>query len=230
MGYRCLSLAGVGDEEGESNCVGIVGCGQSLDVVFLNAVLKQFIWWAARSSRRCFLFYLIIYFDFCLFRTTPLAYGGSQARGQIGGAAAGLHHSHSNARSEPHLWPHHRSQQHWLLNPLSRARDQTHVFRTSGRFFFSLVGLTHSMWNFSDLGLNLCLHSNLSCSKLDSFFFFSFFFSFFCIFRAAPAAYGASQARGWIRAVAAGLHHSHSNAGSKPHLRPIQQLTAKPDT
>lgn len=43
MGYRCLSLAGVGDEEGESNCVGIVGCGQSLDVVFLNAVLKQFI-------------------------------------------------------------------------------------------------------------------------------------------------------------------------------------------
>ena len=33
------------------------------------------------------------------------AYGGSQARGQIGVAAAGLHHSHSNAKSEPRLQP-----------------------------------------------------------------------------------------------------------------------------
>ena len=38
-----------------------------------------------------------------LFRTTPAAYRSSQARGQMGAAAAGLHHSHSNARSEPHL-------------------------------------------------------------------------------------------------------------------------------
>ena len=30
--------------------------------------------------------------------------------------------------------------------------------------------------------------------------------------------YGGSQARGQIRAVAAGVHHSHSNAGSE--LRP----------
>ena len=28
---------------------------------------------------------------------TSMAYGSSQARGQIGVAAAGLHHSHSNA-------------------------------------------------------------------------------------------------------------------------------------
>ena len=34
----------------------------------------------------------------------PTAYGGSQARGQIGATAASLHHSHSNARSEPRLW------------------------------------------------------------------------------------------------------------------------------
>ena len=33
------------------------------------------------------------------------AYGGSQARGPIGAAAAGLHHSPSNARSELHLRP-----------------------------------------------------------------------------------------------------------------------------
>ena len=34
-----------------------------------------------------------------------MAYGGSQARGQIGAIAEGLHHSHSNTRSEPHLEP-----------------------------------------------------------------------------------------------------------------------------
>ena len=35
-----------------------------------------------------------------LFRAAPMAYGGSQARGQIGAVAAGLHHSDSNAGSE----------------------------------------------------------------------------------------------------------------------------------
>ena len=34
------------------------------------------------------------------------------------------------------------------------------------------------------------------------------FFFFFCLFRAAPAAYGGSQARGRIGATAASLHHS----------------------
>jgi len=34
-----------------------------------------------------------------------MAYGGSQARGLTGAAAAGLCQSHSNARSEPHLQP-----------------------------------------------------------------------------------------------------------------------------
>ena len=54
---------------------------------------------------------------------------------------------------------------------------------------------------------------------------------FFCLFffRAAPAAYGGSQARGLLGAVAAGLHQSHSNAGSEPSLRPTPQLTATPD-
>ena len=39
------------------------------------------------------------------FRATPTAHGDSQARGQIRAVAAGLHHSHSNARAEPCLWP-----------------------------------------------------------------------------------------------------------------------------
>ena len=58
------------------------------------------------------------------------------------------------------------------------------------------------------------------------FFFFLFFFGLFAIFWATFSAYGGSQARGRIGAVAAGLHHSHSNAGSQPCLRPTPQLTA----
>ena len=46
---------------------------------------------------------------------------------------------------------------------------------------------------------------------------------------AAPAAYGGSQARGPIGAVATGLRQSHSKAGSEPHLQPTPQLTAMPD-
>ena len=45
------------------------------------------------------------FFFFGLFRATLMAYGGSQARGQIGAAVASLHHSHSSARSAPCLPP-----------------------------------------------------------------------------------------------------------------------------
>ena len=41
-----------------------------------------------------------------------MAYGSSQARDQIGAAAAGLSHSHSNGRS---------------LNSLIEAKDRTHI-------------------------------------------------------------------------------------------------------
>ena len=39
---------------------------------------------------RDFTLYLFYFFVFCIFRAIPVAYGGSQARGQIGAAAAGL--------------------------------------------------------------------------------------------------------------------------------------------
>ena len=53
---------------------------------------------------------------------------------------------------------------------------------------------------------------------------------FFLLFLwAAPVAYGGSQARGRIGAVATSLRHSHSNAGSEPRLQPTPQLTATPD-
>ena len=50
-----------------------------------------------------------------------------------------------------------------------------------------------------------------------------------CLFRATPAAYGSSQARGQIRAVTTSLHHSHSNSGSELCLPLTPQLTATPD-
>ena len=67
--------------------------------------------------------------------------------------------------------------------------------------------------------------------------FFYYFFAFLsfvvvvvvAISWAAPAAYGDSQARGRIGAIAASLRQSHSNAGSEPRLQPTPQLTATPD-
>ena len=49
------------------------------------------------------------------------------------------------------------------------------------------------------------------------------------LFRVAPTAHGGSQARDLIRAVAAGLHYSYSNAGSELCLQTTPQLTATPD-
>ena len=55
-------------------------------------------------------------------------------------------------------------------------------------------------------------------------------FCLFCLLRAAPMAYGGSQARGPIRAVAAaGLHHSHSHIRPEPHLQATPQLMATPN-
>ena len=48
----------------------------------------------------------ILFFFFCIFRAAPEACGGSQARGLIGGIAAGLHHSHSNTRSATYTTAH----------------------------------------------------------------------------------------------------------------------------
>ena len=56
-----------------------------------------------------------------------------------------------------------------------------------------------------------------------------YFFVFLPFSRAAPEAYGGSQARGRTGAVAPTLRESLSNAGSKPRLQPTPQLTATPD-
>ena len=71
-------------------------------------------------------------------------------------------------------------------------------------------------------------HRTFICHKVGFQYVFVFVFvlSFVFFFRAAPEAYGGSQARDLIGATAASLYHCHSNARSKPRLRPIPQLTA----
>ena len=70
-----------------------------------EAILSKISW--LQKGNYC----MILPFFFLLFRATPVAYGGSWARGQIGATAAGLHHSS--------WW------QRWVLNPPSEARDRT---------------------------------------------------------------------------------------------------------
>ena len=72
------------------------------------------------------------------------------------------------------------------------------------------------------------LYSHLQCRRVpvSSCLLLS---DFSLVFRAVLVAYGDSQARGQIRAVATSLHHSHSIEGSEPHLRPTAQLTATRD-
>ena len=52
---------------------------------------------------------------------------------------------------------------------------------------------------------------------LGFIYLFIYLFLSFCLFRAAPVAYGGSQARSRIGAVVAGLHRSHSNARFLTH-------------
>ena len=73
---------------------------------------------------------------FFYFRACPMAYGGSQARGQIGASAAGLHHSHSKAGSEPSLQPTSQLRQHRIPDPLSEARDGTCILMDPSQVHF----------------------------------------------------------------------------------------------
>ena len=91
------------------------------------------------------------------------------------------------------------------------------------------------LWFKVESSSTLRMHSKISQGRarllllLFIYLFIYLFIFVFCPFRSAPAAYGGSQTRGPVGAVAAGLHHSHSNARSKLRLRPIPQLTATHD-
>ena len=77
----------------------------------------------------------------------------------------------------------------------------------------------------------LVIQLNLKDVNISLLFlsFFLFLFLSFVLFRATLVAYGGSQARGLIGAVATGLRQSLSNGGSELRLQPTPQLTATPD-
>ena len=85
------------------------------------------------------------------------------------------------------------------------------------------------MLNISCLFKSCVYNFELSTKVTVTLAFFFNFFVFLLFLWAALAAYGGSQARGQIGAVATGLRQSHSKAGSKPSLQPTPQLTAMPD-
>ena len=69
----------------------------------------------------------------------------------------------------------------------------------------------------------------VSCLIFRFLFIYLFIFVFLPFSWATLVAYGGSQARGRIGAIAAGLHRSHSNLGYEPHLQPTPQFVAMPD-
>ena len=85
--------------------------------------------------------HVLFLFFFFFFRASRAACGRPPARRWIRAVAAGVHHSHSHAGSEPCLHLHHSSRQGWILNALSEARDQTHILMDTSRIPSSL---THS--------------------------------------------------------------------------------------
>ena len=77
-----------------------------------------------------------LYFFFFFLRATPEAYGGSQARGQIGAVATSL--ATATAVPDPSCICdlHQSSQKRWILNPLSEARDRTCVLMDTSQTHF----------------------------------------------------------------------------------------------
>ena len=105
----------------------------------------------------------------------------------------------------------------WILNPLCRTRDGTCIPELQRSCWSSWATVWTPLFKNSYKTSNIsCCFLELNIGTVDRLFYF-IFWSFF---RAAPEAYGGSQARGLIGAVAAGLCHSHSNTRSEAHLQP----------
>ena len=83
-----------------------------------------------------------------------------------------------------------------------------------------LTPIHTSPWNWEQWPLRTPPVAEMETKALLNISLHRLFFFFFCLLRAAPAACGGSQAGSGIRAVAAGLHHSHSHMGSEPRVIP----------
>ena len=96
--------------------------------------------------------------------------------------------------------------------------------------------LNNIHWSFVSYSLKdgimkaFIFNSFISVLFLTSMYHFISMYTFFflCLF-VFSTAYGGSQARGLIGAVATGLCQSHNNTGSEPCPQPTPQPTATPD-
>ena len=77
-----------------------------------------------------------LFVGFGLFRVAPAAYGSFLARGQIRAVAAAYTTATATLGPRRVFNLHHNSQQHQILNPLSEARDQTHVLMDTSRVHY----------------------------------------------------------------------------------------------
>ena len=111
----------------------------------MSVIFTQFVFCLLLLFMHLFVY---LFFYFLLFRAAPAAYGSFQAWGWVRATAAGLSHS---------------SQQHWILNSLSKTRDLTHILMVTRwvHYHWVTIGIPHSYFCF----LNLCIFPHaLACS------------------------------------------------------------------
>ena len=108
-------------------------------------------------------FVCLFCFVFCLFRATPVAYGGSQVRGQIGAVAASLQPQQRQIRATSSTY----TTVHGNLNPLSEAKDRTHHFMVPSwiHFHCATTGTPQLQFRHSNIGSfnPLCLAGDETC-------------------------------------------------------------------
>ena len=114
-------------------------CLQTVSVRHSLSILRRFFISLRKPIKYDHISFLILFFfffSFFLFRATPMAYGSSQVRGLIGATAAGC--TTATAMWDPSQVcnQHHSSQQCQIPDPLSKARDQTHILMDPRQIHF----------------------------------------------------------------------------------------------
>ena len=92
--------------------------------------------------------FAFFFFFFCFFGGFLLvAYGSSQARGPIRAKLPGYTTATGTWDLSHDYDLHHSSQQHWIPNPLSQARDQTHILTDTSQICFHCTTMGTPKWS-----------------------------------------------------------------------------------